>query len=326
MLKLPPKTVVIFGANASGKTEIALKLAKILRSEIISADSRQIYKHLFAGTSKPSGRWEKDKKYTKYIVDGIPYHIVDIVDPLENYNVSRYLYDFKEALNKTENDTVIIAGGTGLYIHSIFSPIDPLPEANQKIREELTMFAQKYGREKLYNKLLEIDPVSAKKIHKNNIHRIIRALEVSILTNRPYSSLISNKFMKDITFSNALFIYIKWKKELLYERIKQRTKKVFDDWVKETQNLLSMGYPVDCPGLKSLGYPVIIDYINGKISKEQSVEIITKQSIAYAKRQNTWFKRYLNSIKIEINDIKDFDTDKIVEFILDKYESSFNIH
>lgn len=316
------KPIVVTGANASGKTLLSLTIAKEIGIEIISADSRQIYKHLTAGTSKPEGRWF-NKENPIYLVDNIPYHLVDFVDPLETYNAQKYFYDFKETLDKIKTKTFIICGGTGFYINSLFNPLDPLPEGNEKIRSELKEFADKNGRESLHNKLKELDPVSAKKIHPNNINRVIRAIEVSLITSKPYSSLISNTLFDPKSYNTAFFVFIKWNRELLYKRIKNRTKKVFESWVDEIKYLVSNGYPQDCPGLKSLGYPAVIDYMEGNITKEEAIEIITKQSMEYAKRQNTWFSRY-KSLIFEIEDEKDFDIDKMSKTVITEHENSCN--
>lgn len=317
------KPVVVVGANASGKTAISLLLAKETGSEIISSDSRQIYKHLLAGTSKPEGRWINTPSGLIYFVGQTPYHLVDFLDPVESYNVERYVYDFKSSLNKIKSTRIIICGGSGLYINSLFSPLDPLPQASEKIRMELKEFADRYGRDKLHEKLKQIDPISAKKIHPNNIHRVIRAIEVSILANKPYSSLISNSIFDEKNFATAFFVFIRWNRDLLYKRIKKRTKDVFEKWVEETKLLLSNGYSKDCPGLKSLGYPQIIEYIEGNSTKEETIEIITRLSMQYAKRQNTWFLRY-KSMPVIIENEKDFDIEKIVGQIIKEYENSYH--
>jgi len=316
------KPIIITGANASGKTSISLNIAREIGAEIISADSRQVYKHLKVGTSKPDGRWVNDENPV-YLVDLIPYHLVDFIEPIETYNVQRYSCDFKTTLSKVKTKNIIICGGTGFYINSIFNPLDPLPKANENIRTELKEYADKYGREKLHQKLMELDPASAKRIHPNNINRVIRAIEVSILTSKPYSYLISNSIFESSTYRKAFFVFIKWNRQLLYKRIKNKTKDAFDLWVNETKNLISNGYPLDCPGLRSLGYPQIMDYIDSKISREEAIEIITKESMDYAKRQNTWFSRY-NSLKIEINDEKEFNISEISKIIINEYENSRN--
>lgn len=318
--KNPP--IIITGANASGKTQLSLNLAYLINAEIISADSRQIYKHLLYGTSKPVGRWVQTPDRKIYLVDMIPYHLVDIIDPLESYNVARYVYDFKETVSKIKTTKIIICGGTGFYINSIFNPLDRLPEKDPQIRKELTEYAHKFGRQKLHDKLKELDPISAKRIHPNNIQRVIRAIEVSILTSKPYSSLISNKIFEN-KMNDVFSVFIIWQKNLLYNRIKRRVQDVFDKWAEETNFLLSNGYPEDSPGLKSLGYPEIISYIKSKISKKDAIDLIIKKTIQYAKRQNTWFKRYNHKMIIEINNEDEFDPQKISESIKDKYESTY---
>jgi len=315
------KPIVITGANSSGKTIISLYLASKIQAEIFSADSRQIYKHLSAGTSKPKGRWVNKDSRTVYLVEDIVYHLVDFVEIFESYNAQRYYYDFKNILNTVKTKNIIICGGTGLYINTLFNPLDILPEANQSIRTQLKEFADRYGRDKLYQKLIEIDPDSAQKIHPNNIHRIIRAIEVSILTSKPYSQLISGEIFDLKNYTRGFFVFIKWKKDLLYKRIKKRTEDFFDEWVLETKNVIANGYPCDSPGLKSIGYPEIIRYIHGEISKNETIDLITKISLDYAKRQNTWFKRY-PSLTIEINDEKDFDPQKIANTIIEKYDEN----
>ena len=315
------KPIVITGANSSGKTLLSLYLANLIKAEIFSADSRQIYKHLEAGTSKPKGRWIYENKRNIYLVENIPYHLVDFLEIIESYNAQNYYYDFNKITNDVRTKNIIICGGTGLYINILFNPLDILPQANQSIRMQLKEFADRYGKDKLYQKLIEIDPESAQKIHPNNIQRIIRALEVSILTSKPYSKLISGDIFDTKNYRKAFFIFLKWRKDLLYKRIKKRTKDFFDEWVYETKKVIANGYPTDSPGLKSIGYPEIIKYINGQLDKNETIEIIVKLSMEYAKRQNTWFKRY-PSLLIEINEEKDFDPEKISKNIIEKYNEN----
>lgn len=316
----PP--IVITGANASGKTQISLILASKIGAEIISADSRQIYKHLTHGTSKPIGKWITTPDRKIYLVELIPYHLVDFLDPLETYSVSRYIYDFKNTISSIKTNKIIICGGTGFYINALFNPLDPLPEKDPQIRKELFEYAEKYGRIKLHEKLKELDPETAKKIHPNNIQRVIRAIEVCMITSKPYSLLISNKLF-DNKLKSIFSVFIIWDKKLLYQRIRERTELVFNKWVEETNLLLSHGYPEDAPGLKSLGYPEIISYISSKISKEDAINLIVTKSVQYAKRQNTWFKRYQHKMIFEINDKENFDPQTIADNIVQKYESTY---
>lgn len=316
------KPIVIMGANASGKTVLSISLAKSIDGEIISADSRQIYKHLRHGTSKPEGRWLKDSfDREAYITEGVPYHLVDFLDPNYTYDVARYCEDFSKALGEitASGKAPIIAGGTGMYLNAVFNGIDPLPKPDPLYRNELMALASEKGKKAVYEKLREVDPLSAERIHPNNIHRVIRALEIYRANGKPSSSSLSGRFMRDITLLPGLFIYLKWDKPLLRERIRIRTENEFEQWVNEVKNLISSGYPHDCPGLKSLGYPTIIDYIEGKIQKKEAISIITNLSMEYAKRQNTWFSRYSNTIKLEFHRENDFKINEITHMILSEY-------
>ncbi len=318
------KPIVIMGANASGKTLLSLFLAKALGGEIFSADSRQIYRHLRAGTSKPSGRWEKDDSgESVYLCENVPYRLVDFLDPNFTYDAARYAQDFSREYSKTlKNDKIpIIAGGTGMYLNALFNGLDPLPQSDRAYRKELAEIAEKKGKNAVYEILKEKDPVSAARIHPNNIHRVIRALEIYKTSGKPASQALSGNFMKDITLFPGLFVFLKWEKPALKERIKKRTELEFDEWIKETENLISSGYAYDCPGLKSLGYPQVLAHIEGEVSRRQAIEEIVTLSIDYAKRQNTWFSRYSHTLKIEFSSEKDFETEKIADLILNRYLS-----
>jgi len=312
------KPIVIMGATASGKTELSLSLARKINAEIISADSRQVYKHLTAGTAKPQGHWENIDNTKTYLVDNIPYHLVDFIDPLSQYNAGEYAQEAKYKIDKIKKSgkNIIITGGTGLYIHSLFNELDQLPKANSELRNELYDYVKKYGKDALYEKLKNIDPISAQKIHPNNTQRIIRAIEISKLTGTPASSLIKGNFLKPIMPFLATLIILKWPKNLLTERIKQRTINAFDKWVQETENLISKGYPYDCPGLKSIGYSSIIDFIENKTNKKDTIENIIKLTMGYVKRQNTWFSRYKSANIIEFKDLTEYNVEKITDKIL----------
>lgn len=310
------KPIVIMGATASGKTDISLCLAKKINAEIISADSRQVYKHLSAGTAKPEGRWDENNE--NYLVGGIPYHLVDFLEPTHQYNAGDFALDANKKIKqiKEKGKKVIITGGTGLYIHALFNQMDNLPKPDQSLREELLNYAQTKGTQALYQKLNQLDPISAQRIHPNNTHRIIRALEISILAGKPASSLISGNFFKISPELFGNFILIKWRKNILVERIKTRTINSFENWVKETLNLISLGYPYDCPGLKSIGYSVVIDFIENKIDKKNAIEQIVKLTLNYAKRQNTWFSRYKNAVILEFDELSKFNPEEISDKII----------
>ncbi|MCK5106387.1 MAG: tRNA (adenosine(37)-N6)-dimethylallyltransferase MiaA, partial [Elusimicrobiales bacterium] len=310
--------IVIMGANASGKTSLAIELAKRFNGEIISADSKQVYKHLSAGTSKPLGKWEREGNKKIYIVNTVPYHLIDITDPKESYDAAMFAKEASKLIKdiKKKGKLPIIAGGTGMYIQALWNGLDKMPKANIEIRNRLAAFAEKFGKTALYEKLKKTDPAAAANIPPANIQSVIRALEVSEITGKPISALWTGKFFDTLPTHLADFIMLSRPKAELSERIKNRTAEFFDAWVKETQMLITMGYPGDCPGLKSLGYPQILDYISGKISAQDAARKILKLSLAYAKRQNTWFRRYKNILKLELEKPSDYNMDIIIKAIL----------
>ena len=306
------------GANASGKTSLAIEIAKRFNGEIISSDSRQVYQHLSAGTSKPLGTWKKEGNKKIYTVSDIPYYMLDITDPKESYDAAMFVKDAAKIIKDItkRGKLPIIAGGTGMYIQALWNGLDKMPKADIEVRNKLTVFAEKFGKMALYEKLEKVDPAAAVKIPPNNIQRVIRALEVSEITRQPISALWTGRFFDTLPTHLANFTMIAWPKAELSERIKKRTVKFFDNWVKETQMLITMGYASDCPGLKSLGYPQILDYISNKISAQDAINKIVKLSLAYAKRQNTWFRRYKNILKIDLEKPSDYNLDEIIKKIL----------
>jgi len=282
--KLP---IIISGPTAVGKTAVALHLAQKINYSIISVDSRQIYKGLNVGTAAPLGKWEKGK----YLVEGVPYYLVDFLNIDEVFDVSRFISMASEIVQK-ENNKVIFVGGSGMYLQNYFCGLDNLPKANLILRARLAREADMYGREFLHKRLQEIDPQSAKEIPYQNIHRLIRALEIYELTGKPPSVLKSGKLKQEITKDKAHFFYLDMPKEKLLERIIKRTNLIFEPMVLEAKTALKSGFKEDAPGLKSLGYPQAISFLKGEISAEQAKEQITVLTRQYAKRQRTWFGRY----------------------------------
>ena len=281
------KPIIISGPTAVGKTAVALLLAKKLNYSIISVDSRQIYKGLNVGTAAPLGKWEGEK----YLVEGVPYYLVDFLDIGEVFDVSRFI-SMAEHIAEENDNKVIFTGGSGMYFQNYFCGMDNLPKADLVLRARLAREADMYGREHLHKRLQEIDPQSAKEIPYQNIHRLIRALEIYELTGKPASVLKSGKLKQEITKDKAHFFYLDMPKEELLERIIKRTEIIFKPMVKEAETALNAGYKADAPGLKSLGYPQAISYLKGEISEKEAKEQITILTRQYAKRQRTWFNRY----------------------------------
>ncbi|MBI4801118.1 MAG: tRNA (adenosine(37)-N6)-dimethylallyltransferase MiaA [Elusimicrobia bacterium] len=312
------KPITLMGANASGKTELGVKLAKKIGGELVSADSKQIYKYLSAGTSKPRGQWTQTAGEKAYLVDGVPYHLVDTLDPRSSYDAGTFVKDAKSLLARISaaGKTPIIAGGTGMYIQALWNGLDQLPGADVSLRKTLAETARTKGKEALHSELAALDPKAAAMIPPGNIQRVMRALEITKLAGRPVSQLWSGSFFNALPVHLGKFVFIKWKKEILNERIKSRTAAVFDAWAEETAALLKRGYPEDAPGLKSLGYPQMLDFLSNKISRAEALHAIVMLSMAYAKRQNTWFARYKNALKLEFEVPADYDTELLSEKII----------
>jgi len=306
------------GANASGKTEIALELARQAGGEIISADSKQVYKFMEAGTAKPRGSWGETPAGRAYLVEGIPYHLVDTLDPRASYDAGEFVKEAKRLLPEiwARGKLPIMAGGTGMYVQAFWNGLDELPPADPALREKLSALAAASGKEVLHAELASIDPEAALRIPPGNVQRVIRAIEITRLAGRPVSQLWSGKFFNALPAHEGKFVFLKWQKDLLGERVKRRTAGRFDEWEAETRLLLEKGYAEDCPGLKTLGYPQMLDYLAGRINRQETIRLITGASMAYAKRQNTWFGRYKNAMLIELNKFEEYDPKAIAERIL----------
>ena len=306
------------GANASGKTEIALELARRLGGEIVSADSKQTYKLMEAGTAKPAGKWEDTPAGRAYLVEGIPYHLVDNLDPRHSYDVGTFVKEAKRLVSEiwARNKVPVMAGGTGMYIQAYWNGLDDMPAADPTLRAQLAALIAAGGKEALYAELMAVDPEAARRIPPANVQRVMRAIEVTRLAGRPISKIWSGRFFDALPAHDGKFVFLRWAKELLAERVKRRTAQNFDAWAAETRTLLDAGYPEDCPGLKTLGYPQMLDYLAGRINKADTVRLIVAASMAYAKRQNTWFGRYRNTIKLDLQRPEDYDPAAIAEKIL----------
>ena len=309
------KHIVIAGPTASGKTELALALARKLNTQIISADSRQVFRALTVGTAKPQGHWQNET----YLVDGVAYHLVDFLNPTESFDVSSFCRQATQLTDAVPDKPSIFAGGTGMYIHAHFVGLDPLPPSDPALRTDLTDFAQKNGKEALHARLAELDPVSAEQIPIGNIQRVMRALEICLLSGRPASALKTGHFFGQFPDKKALFVYLNWDKELLNKRIENRTRQMLCPMAEETRALLKSGAPEECNGLKSLGYPQILEWLKGQKTQAETLEKIITLTRQYAKRQRTWFNRYKNALRVDLCAAQDFDVEKITDKILKVY-------
>ena len=278
------KLLTILGPTGIGKTSVSLEVAKNLNGEIISCDSMQIYKYMDIGTAK----------ITNENMNNIPHYLIDIVYPSDEFTVHDYKLKAEEYIYNINfrNKLPILVGGTGLYLNSIvyelkFTNVEP----NMKLREKYDQIADEYGNEKLYDKLVKIDPLSAENININDRKRIIRALEIFNETGKPMSNY-NKDFRKESNKYDLIMIGLTIDRPILYSRINNRVDKMFEmGLVEEVEGLLNMGYSKDLISMKAIGYKEIIPYIEGKASLEETVELLKRNTRRYAKRQLTWFRR-----------------------------------
>lgn len=307
------KPIVICGPTASGKTELALALAQAVNGLIISADSRQVYKQLTIGTAKPQGQYINNV----YTVEGVPYYLVDFLNVTDTFNVGNFCEQVRHIIQQNPNKPLIFAGGTGMYLHTYFVGMDKLPPSTEQSRTYLMNLLDKHGKEGLHQLLQEKDPLSAEQIPIGNVQRTMRALEICYLTGQPASQLKSGNFFKQPNFQQAHWVYLDWNKELLSFRIETRTQNMFDGMCAETDILLKAGFSADnAPALKSLGYPQIISYLRGALSRAETLEQIIIKTRQYAKRQRTWFSRYTQAQKITLQKMSDWDVPNRTDEIL----------
>lgn len=311
------KPIVLCGPTASGKTELALALARQTGGVIISADSRQVYKRLTIGTAKPQGFWEKGQ----YLVENIPYYLVDFLDVTDTFNAGSFCARVKEIAARHPNTPLIFAGGTGMYLHAYFVGMDDLPPSTPQTRARLEALLQEKGKEGLHSTLQEIDPASADNIPAGNVQRTMRALELCWLTHKPASTLKSGKFFTLPDAASSHWVYLDWDKELLNQRIAARTAQIFDGMTEEARQLLAEGFSQNTPALKSLGYPQAVQFLHGETSRKEALEQITVLTRQYAKRQRTWFNRYTQAQRITLTSFSDFHPGKLVQDILNAFQN-----
>jgi len=268
--------IVILGPTASGKSDLAIKLAKEFNGEIISADSRQIYKEMNIGTAK----------VTKKEMNGIPHHLINIINPNQEFTLAQY----KELAVKTikdiqrRNKLAFLVGGTGLYIQSIVDNLQiPEVKPDKKLRDQL----EKQTNQKLYDQLKKLDAPALKVINVNNKRRMVRALEVCLSTKKPFSQ----QRKKGKLLFNTLQIGIKPNKETLERKINQRADKMIQaGLIEEVKNLIKK-YGHKPYSMSGIGYKEIISYLENEISLNEAKELIKIHTRQYARRQMSWFRR-----------------------------------
>ncbi len=277
-----PKIVVICGPTASGKTSVAIRLARKFGGEIISADSRQIYRHLDIGSAKPTAEEQALARH----------HLIDIVEPDEDFDARKFGVLSRAAAMETIGRKMIpiVAGGTGLYIKSmLYGLFEDYPSA-PKVRRELKYEAEKFGGGVLHERLKKTDPETAERLHPNDVQRIVRALEVYEVSGKPISQLHREHRFSEETF-DALKIGLFLERNILYDQIDHRIDAMIaEGLLDEVRSLVERGYASDLESLKAIGYSHMIGFLQGRLSWEEAVETLKRDTRRYAKRQMTWFR------------------------------------
>ncbi|PID57942.1 MAG: tRNA (adenosine(37)-N6)-dimethylallyltransferase MiaA [Ignavibacteriae bacterium] len=279
---MEPKIIVIAGPTCSGKTSLSLNLSEKVKSEIISADSRQFYRHLNIGTAKP----------TKKELRKVKHHLIDFLEPIKTYNASMFEKDAILIIEQIiEKDKIpIVVGGSGLYIKALVDGIFDNVETDNKIREELLNKKKKFGNEYLFEELKKVDPKSALNLLPQNWKRIIRALEVYKSTGKPIWKH-QEEYKREIDF-NFLQFGLNWDRTILYKNIEARVDKMIElGLVNEVKQILDKGISANCNSLNTVGYKEIIEFLNNNITLERAIELIKRNTRRYAKRQMTWFRK-----------------------------------
>ncbi|MBI1936813.1 MAG: tRNA (adenosine(37)-N6)-dimethylallyltransferase MiaA [Ignavibacteriales bacterium] len=294
------KVIVIVGPTCSGKTKLSISLAEKMNGEIISADSRQIYKYLDIGTAKPLP--EELRK--------VKHHFVDCFEPEGDYNVSKFETDALNIIEKlfAENKTPILCGGSGLYIKALVDGIFNTIDVDVEFREELKKNRELFGNEHLYEELKKVDPVSAANMLPQNWKRVMRALEVYHLSGVPIRQFQEIYKRDNVNISFVQF-GLNWERQILYKNIEKRVDKMIGDGlVDEVEKILSKGYSKELNSLNTVGYKEIISFLNNEYPLERAIELIKRNTRRFAKRQMTWFRKDERINWIDVTNDKDFSS------------------
>ncbi len=285
------KIIAVGGPTASGKSALALSLAEALGGEIISCDSMQIYRGMNIGTAKP----------TEEEMARVPHHMIDVCDPRVNFSAADWAEGAARAIEDvtSRGRVPIICGGTGMYLDALLRPTSfsegtTAPDTSERFRQEMQEFAEAHGNDALHEKLREIDPESAEAIHKNNVKRVIRALEIYHTTGITKTETDRMTTVGDSPYDCRVITLDYEDRGILYDRIDRRVDVMIKDGLEaEIRSLLTSGALIrETTAAQAIGYKEMLLYTDGDLSLEESAELIKKNTRNYAKRQITWFKRY----------------------------------
>lgn len=286
------KVIVICGPTASGKTALSIELAKKIDGEIVSCDSMQIYKEMDIGTAKP----------TLEEMQGIKHYMIGIISPNERYSVADYKKDAKKAIREILNKgkVPIVVGGTGLYIDSLIYEIEYQDiEFDKEYREHLEKEVKEKGLEELYNVAKEIDPEAIEKISKNDKKRILRILEIYHATGENKTEQERKSRQKEVEYDYKVYA-LNMDREKLYDRINKRVDKMIEEGLIQEVEKIYKKYNDFPTAMQGLGYKEVVEYLEGKLTKEEMIEKIKQETRRYAKRQLTWFRKNKQTIWLDV--------------------------
>lgn len=298
------KGIVISGATGVGKTDLSIKLAKRLNADIISADASQVYKFLDIGTAK----------VTEDEMQGIKHYMIDVVEPDEDYSVGDFEVEVNKILHEKEDnaENIILVGGTGLYIRAITDGFSDLPTKDEKIRKDL----EKKSLEELQEILKALDLQAYNEIDLNNKLRLVRAIEVCKITGEKFSELRVKNIKKNNY--NFLKVFLTRNREELYERINKRVDIMIQKGLVEEAKKVYNNYEDSLYKISAIGYKELFNYFDGKVSLEEAIEDIKRESRRYAKRQMTWFRKEKDYLIYNLSEISEKE---IIEDILRNYDN-----
>ncbi len=301
--------IILTGPTAVGKTALSVSLAKAIGGEIISADSMQVYRHMDIGSAK----------VTKEEMQGVPHHLIDVLEPTEEFNVVLFQQMARQAVEEIRGrgHIPILVGGTGFYIQALLYDIDFTEnDEDTALRRSLEELAKREGPEALYERLRAVDPESCESIHAHNIKRVIRAIEFYEKTGKKISAHNREQRQNSPSYRSAYFVLTD-DRDTVYRRIDARVDLMIElGLVEEVRALQAMGCHRGMVSMQGLGYKEILSYLEGEISLEEAVYLIKRDTRHFAKRQLTWFRREKEVIWIEKNDF-DHDSQKMQRFMQD---------
>lgn len=313
MCRQKKKLVILAGPTAAGKTAVSVALAQKIGGEIISADSMQVYRHMDIGSAK----------IRREEMRGIPHHLVDILSPKEEFNITLFQRLAKEAMEQIEERgrIPILTGGTGFYIQSLLYDIDFSPDAKEDgLRARLEREYEESDPERMHQRLRLLDPEAADAIHPNNRKRVLRAIEYALSTGEKISEHNRRERAKPSPYDFHYFV-LYMERERLYQRIDRRVEKMMEEGLlNEVKKLREMGLNKTFVSMQGLGYKELLSHLEGEISLERAVYLIKRDTRHFAKRQLTWFRREPGAVWIDVG--RFFDPEEIAEYL----HSSFFLH